>query len=44
MYVEPFLTPSMMRVVLTTLSARELRKAVEAWFELLDQGPQCEPA
>ncbi len=42
--VEPFLTPSMMRVALSTLSAPDLRVVVEAWFELLDQGPQCEPA
>ena len=42
--VEPFLTVSMMRVVLTTLRSPDLRLAVEAWFDLIEKGPQCEPA
>jgi len=42
--VEPLLTTSMMRVLLTTLRSPDLRLALEAWLELLDQGPQCEPA
>ena len=41
--VEPLLTTSMMRVLLTTLRSPDLRMAVEAWFELFDRGSACEP-